>query len=264
MNTRMLEKLAALTLAVALSLPAWAEPTGRTPGGRYDHAIAAEVNQKLQDDGKLRDVRAMVDDGVVTLRGNVALYADKEKAEKKARKVKNVAGVRNLVAVRAENLSDAELAQRLARKLAYQPYGSYNRYATGSLFNHLTVSVRNGVVTVGGEVRNDGSYEYALDDVKNEKGVRGVVDRIHVLPTSIFDDELRLRAARAIYGDPVLRRYSIDPGAPIRIVVDHGHITLYGAVANRMESQVAEIRAREIPGAFSVENRLVVGSGIAY
>jgi len=266
MSTRIWEKLFAfvVVLALALSLPAAAYPADRVGGGRYDRVIAAEVNKRLQGDNKLRDVRAAVDDGVVTLTGSVARYADKEKAEKKAAKVKEVTHVRNRIAVRSEGLSDSELARRLARKLAYDPYGYFGRYGSGSMFNHLTLSVRNGVVTLGGEVRNESSRDYAVAVAKNEKGVRGVENRIRLLPASFFDDDIRARAARAIYGDPVLRRYANDPGAPIRIVVERGHITLYGVVSNRMESQVAEIRAREVPGAFSVQNRLIVSKDVAY
>jgi osmotically-inducible protein OsmY len=250
------KKLYLMVVLAALSLPALAHSTDRASGGRYDSMIAAQVNHKLQDDAKLRDVHATVDDGMVTLRGNVERYVCKAKAEKKAGKVKSVAGVRNLIAVRTENISDAELFERLSRKLAY------DRTGQDSVFNYLTLEVQNGLVTLGGQVRNDLARDSARDIVQNEKGVRGMVDHIRVLPTSIFDDELRLRAARAIYGDPVLQHYAIDPGAPIRIVVNHGHITLYGVVANRMESQVAEIRTREIPGAFSVENRLIVAREI--
>ena len=264
MNPRIWRCLFTAVVAGALSLPATAHSTDPAMGGRYDRAIAVEVNHRLQGDAKLRDVRATVDDGVVTLTGSVARYADKAKAEKKAGKVKNVADVRNRIAVRTENITDTQLAARLGRKLAYDPYSGYGRYSSGPLFNHLTVSVRNGMVILGGEVRNESARDYAQSVAENEKGVRGVENRIRVLPTSIFDDDIRARAARAIYGDPVLRRYAIDPGAPIRIVVEHGHITLYGVVANRLDSQVAEIRAREVPGAFSVENRLVVGKEIAY
>ncbi len=265
MSTRMWGKLFALVVVVAaLSLPAVAYPADGAAGGRYDRSVAAEVNKRLHNDAKLGDVRATVDDGVVTMTGSVARYADKEKAERRAAKVRDVTEVRNLIAVRTENLSDAELAQRLARKLAYDPYGYYGRYGSGSMFNHLTLSVRNGFVTLGGEVRNESSRDYALAVAKNEKGVRGVENRIRLLPASFFDDDIRARAARAIYGDPVLRRYANDPGAPIRIVVERGHITLYGVVSNRMESQVAEIRAREVPGAFSVENRLIVSKDVAY
>jgi hyperosmotically inducible protein len=67
-----------------------------------------------------------------------------------------------------------------------------------------------------------------------------------------------LRAARAIYRDPVLSKYAIDPARPIRIVVDNGHLTLYGAVDSAVDKNVAGIRAGQVFGAFSVENKLVV------
>lgn len=264
MSTKILKRLFALLVVLALSLPALAHPSDRAAGGGYDRAIAADVNRRLQNDAKLRDVRATVDDGVVTLTGSVARYADKEKAEKRAAKVRNVSQVRNQIAVRSENLSDVELAQRLGRKLAYDPYGYFGPYGSGTMFNHLTLAVRSGFVTLGGEVRNESSRDYAESVAKNERGVRGVENRIRVLPVSFHDDDIRARAARAIYGDPVLSRYAQDPAAPIRIVVERGHITLYGVVSNRMESQVAEIRAREVPGAFSVENRLIVSKDVAY
>jgi osmotically-inducible protein OsmY len=75
---------------------------------------------------------------------------------------------------------------------------------------------------------------------------------------SIFDDDVRIRATRAIYRDPVLSRYGIDPALPIRIIVDNGHIGLYGTVASPMDKQIAGMRANQVFGAFSVENHLVV------
>jgi hyperosmotically inducible protein len=41
-------------------------------------------------------------------------------------------------------------------------------------------------------------------------------------------------------------------------VVDNGHVTLYGTVENTMDKNIAGIRANAVPGAFSVENKLVV------
>lgn len=258
MQTMVLRKLFVIIALAALSLPAMASSGDRVAGSRYDRQIAAEVNQKLQDDSKLREVRATVDDGVVALSGSVSRYAYKEKAEKKAGKVQHVAGVRNLIAVRTANVSDAELFDRLARQLVYDGFGR------SSTFNYLALDIRNGVVTVLGQVRDDGARQSALDIVRNQEGVRGVVDRVQVSSASIFDDELRIRTARAIYGDPVLRRYALDPGSPIRIVVDGGHVALYGVVDNRMDSQVAEFRAREVPGSFSVENHLLVSSDMPH
>jgi len=81
-----------------------------------------------------------------------------------------------------------------------------------------------------------------------------------VEPVSPMDDGLRLRTARAIYHDSVLSKYAVDPAQPIRIIVDNGHITLYGSVDSNMDKTVAGMRANQIFGAFSVENKLVVGN----
>ena len=177
---------------------------------------------------------------------------EQEKAEKKARQVKQVTGVRNLIAVQTANVSDAELFERLARKLVYDGFGRSNT------FNYLALDVRHGVVTVLGQVRDEYAHKSAVDIVRKEEGVRGVVDRVGVSSGSSYDDRLRFSIARAIYGDPVLRRYALDPSSPIRIVVDGGKVALYGIVSSRMDSQVAEFRAREVGGSFSVENHLLV------
>jgi len=50
----------------------------------------------------------------------------------------------------------------------------------------------------------------------------------------------------------------MDPARPIRIVVENGHVTLYGSVDSTMDKQVAGIRANQLFGAFSVDNQLVV------
>jgi osmotically-inducible protein OsmY len=69
-----------------------------------------------------------------------------------------------------------------------------------------------------------------------------------------------MRAARAIYRDPVLSKYAMDPARPIRIIVVNGHVTLYGSVDSAMDRNIAGLRANQIPGAFSVENNLEVES----
>jgi osmotically-inducible protein OsmY len=88
--------------------------------------------------------------------------------------------------------------------------------------------------------------------------VKDVVDNINVLPTSPMDDDIRLRVARAIYGNTSLSRYAIDPAKPIRIIVENGHVTLYGVVDNQMDKQLSEMQARSVPNVFSVDNKLVV------
>ena len=45
---------------------------------------------------------------------------------------------------------------------------------------------------------------------------------------------------------------------PIHIVVKGGRIMLLGVVDNETDKRLAEMRAREVEGAFGVENLLVV------
>ena len=73
-----------------------------------------------------------------------------------------------------------------------------------------------------------------------------------------MDDDIRIRVARAIYGNSALSRYALDPQKPIRIVVENGHVSLYGVVDSPMDKQVAVMQAKSVPNVFSVEDHLVV------
>jgi len=219
---------------------------------RYDNQIQTTVTQKLEKKSQFRDVKPSTEDGVVTLTGTVDLYQRKLDAAKLARKTASVQGVRNLINVAGQNVPDEQLEQKLGRKLSYVREGYDNA------FDYFALGVKDGVVTVAGQDRTGIGRDEVLADIYNQPGVKDVVSEISIAPTSSFDDGLRFRAAAAIYRDPVLSKYAIDLARPIRIIVDNGHITLYGSVMNAMDKTVAGMRASQIPGAFSVENKLVV------
>lgn len=236
-----------VALLVLLSMSAMAAT------GRYDQQIQQTVSQKIHDAKQLKSVNSSVEDGIVTLTGTVGLYQDKLDAAKKVKKLANVTGVRNDIAVAGETVPDGQLQQKLAKKLAYDRVGYYD-----NAFNYLALGVKDGVVTLNGDTVNDVAKDSALAIVARTPGVKDVVSQVNVLPVSIFDDSLRARTARAIYRDSVLGRYATDPVDPIRIVVDNGHVTLYGTVQSAMDKNIAGIRASAVPGAFSVDNKLVV------
>jgi hyperosmotically inducible protein len=227
-----------------------------TPANRYDPAIQAVVTRKLADNQKFAKVKSAVEDGIVTLTGKVDLYQDKLDAAKAVKKQKNVQGLRNLIAVAGPQLTDAQLAEQLSRKLYYDRMGWYD-----DPFNYFTVAVKDGVVTLGGQTYNDIGRDSALALVQRMPGVKDIVNQVKVSPVSSFDDSIRWRTLRAIYGDSALRKYAIDPARPIRIIVDKGHLTLQGTVNSSMDKQIAGTRASQIPGAFSVQNDLVVDDG---
>ncbi|MGA2256957.1 MAG: BON domain-containing protein [Thermoguttaceae bacterium] len=238
---------ATVVLLVLLSVTAMAAT------GRYDEQIQQAVSQKIHDVRQLQSVSSSVEDGIVTLAGTVNLYQDKLDAAKKVKKLANVTGVRDDIAVAGETVPDNQLQQKLAKKLAYDRVGYRD-----NAFNYIALNVKDGVVTLTGDTLFDVPKDSALAIVAGTPGVKDVVNDVNVLPVSGFDDSIRVRTARAIYRDSVLGRYASDPVDPIRIVVDNGHVTLYGTVQSAMDKTIAGMRASSVPGAFSVENKLVV------
>jgi hyperosmotically inducible protein len=221
-----------------------------------DSQIQAEVHKAL-DNKKFQDVSISVHDGDVMLRGKVDVYADKEDADRRAHHVHNVKGVDNNIEVAGEGqatpASDIALRDKLAKGLSYDRVG----YGT-TAFNSIKIGVENGVVTLAGTVYGPTDKDSALSLVRNTRGVRDIVDNLEVAPVSPMDDELRVRLARTIYGAPQLNKYALDPAKPIRITVVNGHVTLSGVVDNKMDKDVAGIRANSVSGVFSVANDIQV------
>ena len=109
--------VATLALLVLLSMSAMAATppqqakTGLAggPAGRYDQQIQQAVSQKIHEAKQLQRVNSSVEDGIVTLTGTVDLYQDKLAAAKKVKKLANVNGVRNEIAVAGETVPDGQL-----------------------------------------------------------------------------------------------------------------------------------------------------------
>lgn len=128
-------------------------------------------------------------------------------------------------------------------------------YPQFTVFDDVDAKVHDGVVTLSGAV----TMPYKRDDIVKRvariDGVVSVKDEIAVLPVSQFDNELRARIARAIYGNSSFWNYAGMANPPIHIIVDNGRVTLTGVVSNDVERMLA--RSLAIQGnAFSVTNKL--------
>lgn len=130
------------------------------------------------------------------------------------------------------------------------------------VFDWLEYEVQNdGTVILRGQVVRPTTKSDAEGRVKDIEGVRRVENDIEVLPLSPQDDRLRRALYRAIYGfNSPLFRYATQSVPPIHLVVKRGHATLKGVVATRADAQQAYIRARGVPGLFSVRNELIIES----
>jgi hyperosmotically inducible protein len=130
-----------------------------------------------------------------------------------------------------------------------------NRYERFTIFDDVSAEVRQGVVTLEGRV----TMPYKKDDIEKRvakvDGVTTVVNRIGVLPVSTWDDQLRYRIARAIYGNPQFWSYGASANPPIHVVVERGRVTLTGVVQSDVERMLARSLVDQ-NGIFSVTNKL--------
>ena len=128
-------------------------------------------------------------------------------------------------------------------------------YPQFSIFDAIHMQVDNGTVLLTGKV----TMPYKKNDIEKRvakiDGVHQVVNNITVLPVSQFDDELRFRIARAIYGNSNFWNYGSMANPPIHVIVENGHVTLDGVVISNTDRMLARSIASSF-GAFSVTNDL--------
>jgi osmotically-inducible protein OsmY len=127
-----------------------------------------------------------------------------------------------------------------------------------NVFDDISFRVDGSTVTLFGEVTKPVLKSDAENAVKHVEGVARVENQIEVLPLSSFDDAIRLRTARAIYGYPALQRYGAGTQPSIHIIVKNGNVTLAGFVSTDMDKQLAFTRANGVPGVFAVHNQLQI------
>jgi len=127
------------------------------------------------------------------------------------------------------------------------------------VFDWLEFEIQpDNTVVLRGQVVRPTTKSDAEGRVKDIEGVSRVVNQIETLPLSPSDDRLRLALYRQIYGfNSPLFRYATQAIPAIHLIVNRGHATLKGVVANKGDAQLAYVRARGVPGLFSVKNDLV-------
>lgn len=127
-----------------------------------------------------------------------------------------------------------------------------------TVFDNLAYKVNGYDITLLGQVVNPVVKSDAENSVKHIEGVEKVDNQIEVLPPSPMDSQLRRKLYRAIYGYPALQRYAMPVIEPIRIIVKNGHVTLEGVVDSQSDKDMITLRAKGVPGTFSVDNNLSV------
>ena len=151
----------------------------------------------------------------------------------------------------AATYTDADVAGKAAHEIRM-----YSRY---SIWDNVNLRVEGGEVELSGQVSEPYKKQDLQRLVQRTPGVTSVTNRLEVLPLSSFDDNLRWRVARAVYGDPTLSRYALQAVPPIHIIVNNGRVSLEGVVSNEMEKNLAFMRASSAGLNFgAVQNNLRV------
>ncbi len=160
-----------------------------------------------------------------------------------------------VVSVNVAAAASVNVADRKDFQLLKDVATSVDRYTQFTIFDDVSAQVKDGYVTLTGKV----TMPYKRDDIERRvskiNGIVGLRDEITVLPVSTFDDDLRFKIARAIYGHSNFWNYAIMPNPPIHIVVEHGRVTLTGVVNSDVDRMLARALASQ-SNAFSVTNDL--------
>jgi osmotically-inducible protein OsmY len=191
------------------------------------------------------DIGVSVDDAVVTLRGNVASYAEKVTAERVALRVYGVKAVANDLAVRLVSefeRTDTEIAQAAVAALEWNTMVPHDR---------VTITVNNGWIALKGTLDWQYQKDAAARVVRDLTGVKGVTNDIIVQPrVKTIDVRDKIEAAFKRSAEIDARRVNVNAA--------DGKVILSGNVHSWAERQAAERAAWAAPGVTQVEDRLTI------
>jgi osmotically-inducible protein OsmY len=145
--------------------------------------------------------------------------------------------------------SDSELRRDVEREFEWDPSIDAR---------DIAVAVKNGVVTLTGHVSKYSEKWSAERIAKRVAGVTALVNDIEVkLSTERTDNDIAEDARTALLTDTRL------PYDRIKLIVDHGWITLEGTVDAYYQKTAAESDVRYIRGVRGVTNNITVTSRVA-
>ncbi|WP_054935009.1 BON domain-containing protein [Paraburkholderia sp. XV] len=212
----------------------------------------SQLRQEVEDDLGTNPaidanrIGVAVVDGIVTLSGQVADYAQKVAAEKCALKIAGVAAVVTHIDVRL-----AESNRRTDEDIALSVRAVLD-WISGLEEDAVKIKVEKGWVTLSGEVQDGYRSHIAEKNIEHMRGVTGVTNDIRISGSvSPVDIEYNIRKAIQRHTDREMKHLGVQ--------VDKGSVTLTGRLSSLVERSIVWGAARSTPGVKTIIDRLVIG-----
>ena len=184
-------------------------------------------------------------DGVVTLRGSVKTFIEKYTAERVTSRVYGVRGLANDIEVQPNHdtrRDDSTIAETAANALGWDAAVPPRA---------VQVTVRDGWVTLKGDVEWRYQRDAAESTVRRLYGVKGITNTITVKPR-VHSADVKANIERAF------KRSAAIEAQRVHVETRDGEVTLTGTVRSFAERREAEQAAWSAAGVKMVDDRLAV------
>ena len=116
----------------------------------------------------------------------------------------------------------------------------------------VNVEVLDGIVTLSGNVKNLAAKKYADLEAKKISGVLGIVDKLTVSPSYMWDTDIVQMIRHRIINSAAIESENIN------VTCVDGKVNLTGNVSSWSEREEAALLASEVRGVKDIENNLAV------